>query len=301
VSAPPRLHVVHRSTARDNAKPRPVWYDKSVCLLSLVRAARACDRLGEVVLLNVDDAPMPPDRLALQRELGRVETVPATGMGATYRRCLEVATGSGWADDDLVYLAEDDYLLLPHALSALVAAADALPAHYLALYAAVLGEEPNGTDLPPELRLPPALSASTATEVDGVRWRRAVSSNLSVGARVATLREDLLLHRVAPSAGSWFDHFLSLAVQGQRPCTARQLLLPVQESPHLGRRARIAVWRAVLTAGALRRRRDPHVLVSAVPPLACHAETGYLAAGTDWAAVAADTRAWGAREGLGVW
>jgi len=296
-----RLHVVYRSTAGDNAKPRPPYYDKATCLLSFARAAGECSRLGDVVFLNVDDAPWPQARLDVMARLGRVERIADEGMGASYRRCLQIVSEASWPETDLVYLAEDDYLLDPSAFSGLLEAADALPdVHYFALYAAVLGEPPNGTDLPSELRVPSSLYESEPRAVSSGTWRRAVSSNLSTGARISALHRDRWMHAAAPRAGAWFDHFLALAVQGELPCTARQLLLPLAESPHLSRRLRISAWRALLTAGALAHRGRPHRLAAAVPPLACHLETGYLAAGRDWEQLASQTLAWARAAGLPV-
>lgn len=295
----PRLHVVYRSTAGDNSKPRPSYYDKTTCLLSTVRAAQECDRMGEIVFLNVRDAPMPAKRLSIMEQFGTVEEIPPLGMGFSYLRCLEIVERRGWPASDLVYLAEDDYLLEPSSFQALLQAADTcLDAHYFALYGAVLGEQPNGTALPDELRIPSSLAEPAPRLVDDVGWRRAVSSNLSTGVRVSALQRDRWMHALAPRAGAWFDHFLSLAVQGERPCTWRQLLLPVFESPRLGRRARISTWRAALTVGALCRRRRPHVLLAATPPLACHLESGHLGASREWDALADATRAWGRENGL---
>ena len=124
-----RLHVVYRSTGGENPKARPAYYSKLGSLRSLLRnVGTQREARGELAFL--DDGPVPDDRLeAIMASAGTVvETAAPRAAGRLYRRAIEEPQRRGWPDEDLVYLAEDDYLYRREALPALAAAAHELPA-----------------------------------------------------------------------------------------------------------------------------------------------------------------------------
>jgi hypothetical protein len=267
--------VIYRSVGPDNAKNRPPYHDKRSSLLSLLRALEAVDR-GDVTFLN--GGPMPEDRLALMRSAGRIEPRGARHMHESYWEALALAVRL--PDEDLALFAEDDHLYRADALAALLDAARALPGvDYFAPYGSTVTAMPNGEPLHPGLRVP-----RVREEVLAPGWCRGVSHTSSFAVRVGALRRDVRLHRVAPRCGGAWDHALGLAYQGLLPYGAGGLLEPLR-LPGLApsRRAKVVIWRGLLSALAFTRRSSRRLAV-ARPPLSTHAETGVIALGTDWAA-----------------
>jgi hypothetical protein len=282
-----RLHVVYRSTSKENRKPRPAYYSKRDCLLSLLRARAACPEAGALVFVN--DGELPEDRLGPMRSHGEVLAFPDLDMRRSYLGALDQVDRHGWADDDLVFLVEDDYLHREHALNELVAAARAIPgAHYFGTYGNVVGGP-----LQPDMRRPHGTPAGPDVVVGETRWRRGLSTTFTYGARIGALRRDMRMHRITPSLGGAFDHALPLAFQGWLPYRPRDLAEVLREDHTWSRRAKLLTWRCVLTGAALAQRlRTPHVLVVAEPQLSSHLEEGFIAPG-DWAAESAAASEWG--------
>ena len=280
---PLRLHVVYRSTGGENPKARPAYYSKLGSLRSLLRTWDACEARGELVFLN--DGPVPDDRLEAMASAGTVVELPRLGQQGSYRRAIEEPQRRGWPDEDLVYLAEDDYLYRREALPALAAAAHELPAvQYLAFAGTLRGVRP-GDDSRLDrlrLRLPPV-----ARETLAAGWARGLSCTSSYGVRPVALRRDLRIHDVALRAGGSWDHTISLAHQGLAPFASRQVVAPLHRDDTWERRAKIVTWRLALTGLALARRRAPHALALADPALATHVQEGWITEGTDWEAEAA--------------
>jgi hypothetical protein len=278
------LHVVYRATGKVNRKPRPPGFSKQRCLASFLHAWDGCPQHRDLVFLN--DGDVPADLRAAMEAAGRVVTRANMELHGSYWAAIGLAIGAGWDDDDLVYFAEDDYLFRPEAFTALVEAAAALPAvDYLALYAAVGLEMPNGHDLTPGLRRP-GLHGERLADAGGATWRRATSHTSSFAVRVPALRDDRTLHLLAPRCSAAWDHALCLTLQHRAPYGPLGLLRPLHERSGAtpGRRVRIVVWRLALTAEALLRRRR-RCIAAPRPSLATHMEPGLLALGTDWAAL----------------
>jgi hypothetical protein len=279
-----RLHVVYRSTDLGNAKPRPPFFSKHTSLRSFLRARAACELEGELVFVN--NGPIAAERLALMHAAGRVDAHDGLELHESYWAALAWTASRDWSPADLVYFAEDDYLYREDAFASLAAAARALPeADYLALYATVGEEMPNGELLHAGLRRPRFRRTTDAWRIGEHEWRAATSHTSSFAVRIGVLRADLPLHRLAPRcAGAW-DHALCLAYQGRAPYGPQQLAAVLGDARIPGpRRAKVLVRRASLVAAAARRRRAGRLLVAAVPALATHLEPGVMAVGTDWEA-----------------
>lgn len=270
------LHIIYRSVDAANRKPRPAGFSKLACLVSFMAACAACPELGELLFLN--NGPIAPELMALMSPAGQVVEREGLELHESYWAAIDLALGSGWADDDLVYFGEDDYLYRPEAFAGIAAAAALVPeASYLAPYATIGQTMPNGERLHDGLRRP-RVSAEPVAEAGGVSWHRALSHTSSFAVRVGALRADRALHRLAPRCGGAWDHSLALAYQGVLPYGPRRLVTGTPE----GRWAKTVVWRGALSAQAARRR--GRMLIAPRPALATHMEIGLLAAGTDWGA-----------------
>jgi hypothetical protein len=301
------LHVVYRSTGRENRKPRPPFYHKQVSLLSFLRTAEACETPVEIVFLN--DGPIPPERLQLMSAAGDISSVPlATELpgGARARHALRHGRGGGgpirsylealalvhergWPDDDLVYFVEDDYLHRPEALEDLLAAAEAVPqASYFA---------PSGSIIWPD---------TDGFVVGNRNWFTAESCTFTYAARISALKDDRLIHRIGVFAGNTFDRAICRTYQGIRPYQWNHMVgdlisgRPGPAEPFSARMKRISLQTVMnlfaIKVGVGRRQ----VLIVPEPAQAAHLELATLPPGIDWAAVAADTAEWAKRSGLQV-
>ena len=309
------LRILHRSYAGDGVKPRPPYFSKLLALVSLLRAADALPVPPELVFLN--DGPMPAERLRVMEAHGEVRTVRRGGSDAnSYREMLADEAARPGPDEDLVWLAEDDYLYADDALVRLVGAARALPAaDYLMLYGSRTADAARSTDR--QLVLLPEGGADgpgvPTTVVDGTTWFRIVSTTSTFGLRRRALREDLRLLRFAALTGGAWDNSSCRMVQGYRPFDATELradLLPFGHEP-------LARWPRSIARGVVRAvaqplsRRVPEArrtFMGSDPELAFHMEAGDAAphptsrrtAAVDWSAVAVASAEWGRARGIPV-
>ena len=287
-----RLHAIYRSVGVENRKPRPPGYSKPTCLRSFLRARAACPNSGELLFLN--DGPIPPDLVAAMQRAGEIVARAGLELHGSYWAAVDLALERDWADDDLVYFAEDDYLYRRQAFAWLWEAADRLPADtYLAPYGTVGDRMPNGEPLHPRLRLPES-PADRLTETDGIAWHRGLSHTSSFAVRVGVLRADRALHRVAPRCSGAWDHALALAYQGRPPYAPREHAEPLRDgAASRSRRAKLVVWRGALATFAVAQRRRRRLLAAPRPALTTHMEAGLMALGTDWDDEAEAARSWG--------
>lgn len=293
------LHVIYRSYGGENHKGRPDYYSKHLALRSFIRAVEHCTVPVEVIYLN--DGPIPAELLALMRATGEVVARAKLGNKGAVRAALALPRQRGWPDDDLVWLAEDDYLYRPEALSVLAAAPAVFPsADYFALYVSVTAHPAPGTEQPSFAPIPREWRDSEPRLVAGHTWQRALSTTGTYGATVRALSEDNRLLRVALWSGAGWDHTMCLLYQGFQPFPWPAVLRKARgaEAPrplNLFRRARfivIASIRAGLNLWQMVRRGPRRELVAVEPALVTHMETGWIAPGTDWTAVAAGSAAW---------
>ena len=293
-----RLYVVCRSVGSENAKNRPAFYSKSLALASLLRAVENVDIPTQIVFAN--DGPIPAERLALMRSAGEVLPVRCGSNRSSYRLVLRLPRARGWAPDDLVWFAEDDYLYTADALAGVVAAAEKLPeADYFTTYSRLRFATDATRRSPRFADQDRSDGDPDAVEIGGVRWYHAVSSTSTFGAWVHTLRADERLLRTVPFVGGAFDHATCLTYQGYRPFGLAELggepLEPggAPAARRVARAAALTGLRGTLNAVALARpERARRVLVAPDPDLATHLESSHLAPGTDWAAEARAVQEW---------
>jgi hypothetical protein len=294
------LRLVYRSYGGENWKNRPPFYSKRLALASFLRALEALVAVQEissdVEVLFVNDGPVPDELADLMRPAGKILQLPGVGMRRSYSFGVRLPELRGWADDDLVWYSEDDYLYHPDAFVRLVGAAEALPeADYFALY----GLRPE--ELPPGLapRLPRGWTPEPGTVVAGQQWRPLLSTASTFGARAGALKRDAGIFRfcMVPHRSMYRDHDTCVVVQGYEPHGyAEQLRNLAFLAPGSVRERVRGAWLApFLLATNLRshRRRDNRRLyLAARPCLAAHLEIGQLPPNRDWEQVAKDVEEW---------
>jgi hypothetical protein len=292
-----RIHVVYRSTGRENMKARPPFYSKLLSLLSFVRALEACERVDAVFL---NDGAIPGERLELMTSAGEVASVTEPsprfrqvlshsgeeGVTRSWLAALSVVEAREWPDDDLVYFVEDDYFHHPQALTRLFGVAVAFPlASYFGLYATI------------------DWAHTVPLHLDGSRWYTAESTTSTYAARIGALRADRWIHRLSFFAGGTPDRDACFAYQGMRPFRWSYLigdLLGNAPGPPgtLAGRVKRAGLQTAMNVLAIKSAFRRHVLIGPDPALATHLEIPFLASGVDWDALAAETVAWAREQGL---
>ena len=296
------LRLVYRSYGGENWKNRPSYYSKRMALLSFIRAAEAVAATGfGIDVIFVNDGPVPDPIQELQRGIGRIVELPQVGLRGSYVFGLRTPEILGWADDDLVWFSEDDYLYQAHALTNLVAAAAAMPAaDYFALYGFVYGQLPD-SQMPPR---PRGWQPAVAGTVEGVRWERILSTTSSFGGRAGALKADYGIFRfcMVPHKNMFRDHDTCVVVQGFEPhrysTLARSVVSPAGRSAkEWVRDTSLLPFLVATNLRAHRKLANRRLFVAAVPNLATHLESDKLAPGTAWDEVAAGVEAWAAERG----
>jgi hypothetical protein len=253
----------------------------------------------EIVYLN--DGPIPADILTLMTKTGEIIQKEGLHLSGSMRAALSLPIERGWAPNDLVWYAEDDYLYLPNAFEALVAASEICPeASYFGLYAQIGRKLPSGHPLE-ENRVPSTWSPTEPIYIRGHPWVRALSTTSTFGVRVKALLEDRRMMLVAMQTGGAWDHSICLMYQGYNPYDLSAMKEWLREAGP----TRSALFRAGVLAArlglngyhALRSRlpgMKAKVLISPDPALITHMESVHMATGTDWQRVADEVDASGA-------
>ena len=289
------IRLVYRSYGGENRKSRPVYYSKLLALASFVRAAEAAD----LSITFINDGPIPADRKALMARRGELVPIangPA-GMRTSYLTGLHQATERNWADDDVAYFCEDDYLHTIDAFATLTAAAEQLPqVAYFTLHGARKREP--AVDFPHGWRPQPDLTAAN------IGWSHIPSTTSTFGGRVGAVKQDMGIFRqcMRPFRRTFLDHETCLLYQGYPPYNLPEIFtgLPEHRSSGFASIAKTAVlvpFRVGMNVRALTRRSSPHLLYAPDRNLACHLENDVISPGVDWPTVASETREWAADVG----
>ncbi|MDO5629703.1 MAG: hypothetical protein Q4G43_15415 [Mobilicoccus sp.] len=298
------VRLIYRSYGGENLKSRPEWFSKLLCAASFARAA---GRAGvEVLWLN--DGPVPEDRMRLFTDFGEVQTIAGgpVGMRGSYVTALKLAVESDWADDDIVYFCEDDYLHTPDAVEVLHGLQARPEVSYLALHGGT-PDYANEFEFPGGFRYPQGWPVHEGFTVGGHDFVHGVSTTSTFGARVGALRADYGIFRQAmiPFRRRFLDHETCVVYQGQPPYRLHEHVTgpPRDFVPGVRGVLRAAVlvpFRVALTARSRQNARSPHWLFTASPNLAGHIEDDVLNPGRDWAALAEQTREWAEQHGYMV-
>jgi hypothetical protein len=288
------LHVLYRTHAGSNSKPRPSWYDRRTAWDSL-RASLA-EVPGATVTVVVDGS-LPPELTGVLGPQDRQVVVRGGHASSSFRRALGVAgqLAAQAHEETLFWFAEDDHLYRPEAMSSLLAAASAVPAaDYLALHTpddtAWHATHPSQPDRQvPELPGGP-VRAGAAT------WHRVPKTTSTFGVRASALRADRLLLDLGSRVGAPFDTATWHALQGLQPFPWRHVLADLDPAPSVRGVVKVAakpVMRAVfdVVSWQVDRRR---VLIAPAEDLAVHMELDQVADGSAWGDLA---RAVAARRG----
>ncbi|GAA0305914.1 hypothetical protein [Kineococcus aurantiacus] len=272
------LHVVYRSHGGENAKGRPAWYSKQLALASFLRAVEHAGEAVDVVFLN--DGPLPAARLDVMRAHGRVRAITGGSNRASYLAGLKLAVRSDWSDEDVVLLAEDDYLWRPDALASLLQAASRGRAEYFAPYGVGTHDDIEGRV--PEWRRPRTARGEQEVPGDVVRWVPHESTTSTFAVRVGALREDHKLLVLCCLSGGDFDHTSLLAVQGVPRFTVSDLVhhhegASANPAVKAARAAYLTFFRAAVDVASLRRPSKRRRLAAADPAVCTHMEDGWLA------------------------
>ena len=271
------LRVVYRSHGGENSKDRPDWYSKRLALDSFLGAVRTASEAGvEVDVVFLNDGPIPEERLAPMRAHGRVRAITGGSNRVSYLAGLRHATTSDWPDEDVVLLAEDDYLWRPDALVSLAGSVRRGLADYWAPYGVGTHDDIEGR------RRPRAGRGEAALPDDAVRWVRHESTTSTFAVRLEALRQDLPLLVVACFSGGDFDLTSCLAVQGIPRFHAVDIVRhhPGSSTSPVVRAVRfayLAVLRTAVDVASVRRPSRRRRLLAADPALCTHMELGWVA------------------------
>lgn len=279
-----RLQVRYRVSRHVNNKPRPPWFSRRVALASLLAALEPVRATHPVQISYIANRGVPDEVEDLVSGSGDVQSIEARSAPQAYRRMLDVVPGD-LGVDDLVWLAEDDYLYRPDALSALVEAAQALPhVDYFGLYTPDNSAWHAARRSQPDRRGP-----ARRFVVGGRTWVTAGASNATFGVRAGALREDARALQLCSLAGSGWDHACLCVVQGVAPYPARHLAADLP-SPSSTQGAVRYLAQPLLRGAvdvAARTRRHRRTWIATTEDLATHMESGYVSSDYDWSAYAA--------------
>jgi hypothetical protein len=285
-----RMRVVLRAHGGGNTKPRPDFFSKRLCALSILRAAENCAQRPHLVLLV--DGSVPDDFEGIPQQFDEVVEIEGGSTKGSYKAAIDFIADSSWSDDDFVFMCEDDYILLPHALEALRQADAELGSdRYLC------GYEPDNEEYFRTVRTQrtvPVPDAVVAT-VGDVSWKQIVSSTSTFAMRAEVLREDRLRHIAGAYSGSAFDHTVAMVLAGEQPYRWTSVFAELKSDKlsknqllYMFARPLMRVANNVLAASPRKR----HLLFCSTEPLMTHMELDFLAPGVDWPAEAKDVLSW---------
>lgn len=253
-----RLHVLYRLYPPESDKRRPAYHSKVLCLRSVVRALAEVP--GSRLVLLVDAKDLPAEYAAVLPPGTEVAFLGGIGNGRSYHAQMRWLRDA--ADDDLVYLSEDDYLYTRDAFASFVAAAAEMPeVDYFCLY-----DHPDRYTRDDDVPLPGPRQVWIG---GGRHWRWAESAAMSFGGRAGTFRADARVHARFAPRGSFRDNVVMRALR------------------YNDRR----FWRLMQGLRPYWWKRPRRRLASPMPSLSTHMDTDFMAPLVDWEAVAASVDA----------
>jgi hypothetical protein len=271
-----KFHVIYRTTGGENTKPRPVGYSKARALHSFCSSLEHVPTVGEVLFLV--DGPIGVQELSDLGGIGEVARLPGVGNASSYRHVLRLVHERPWDDDDIVYVAEDDYLYRPDALVMLVAAAEQIDrAAFFTPY-----DHPDYYEHPSALRFA-RTHRGDRWRVDGIEWRSVRSTTMTFGARIGALKRATLLHVLGSRGGYPHDFDIWSATQTwlYRARIARSMAYRRNPTSVAGPTISVGDGLRSIIGNPSRA-----LLVAPCAPLAAHMEQGLMPRGFDWCALA---------------
>jgi hypothetical protein len=298
-----RLHVLYRSYGGENDKNRPPYYSKRLSLQSFLRALSAAPGL-DVSFIN--NGPVPAELLELMQRTGApVLQIDLPTSRTSFRYAQRYVIDSDWADDDVVFFCEDDYLHTPESLAALDEAVHALPeVSYFLPYGSTRAYPLTSLEHFEECT-PKGWQDGTATDVDGQAWRPALAPTSTFAARVGAIRQDygIFVQSQLPYRNRYLDLEGGLVTQGYEPYLWSDLARGAVGRVPGGMAAKaravaLTPFKVAFNLRAHRRADRRRTMFVAEPNLITHLETEHLSPGPDWAGVASDTQRWFDEGGL---
>jgi hypothetical protein len=283
----PTFHILYRTTARENRKPRPPWYDKGVALASALRAANECDFSIEVHLLA--DGELSPE---ISERASAANLKQARINGGSNRRSflatLRYARGVSTSSDDFIWLSEDDYLYAPESFVRVQEAREKIrEADYFALYTP---DDFAWHNMHPSQ---PVRSIPYETWTLSADWARIISTTSTFGARASALFSDEWLLRLCVLAGGPFAPSCSMALQGVAPFSYLNIHRDLNWRPSIAG-TRNALFRPpmrlMVNVATLYQTWRRRLLVSPMEDLATHMEDGFISPARDWERLAGQIR-----------
>lgn len=244
--------IFYRTYSGENEAPRPGWYSKELCLKSILIAFEILNReIPSRFNLLFDGFVTPDDKWSqnIKKILGSVGTVkenPRRGnCGSVINSIHEAAQ---LQDDEVVVIAEDDYLWLPQSLIELYRSLTELPVDYSTPYDHPVRYQPNylgGADYPH--------TNNTIYITQTTHWRTQESTCMTFATTPKILREDM-------------EYFNKYKDNGKGRPEDREL------------------FREIQGLGSYRYKdlRHPRTLIGPMPSLATHAHLPWLAPCVDW-------------------
>ncbi len=100
------IHLVYRSSGRENTKPRPSSYTKCLALASFIRSVDRCHEVGNVVFVN--DGPIPRGTLEMMGGAGEILDRTGLNLTCSYREAITLPVTRGWPERRGVHLSPAD-------------------------------------------------------------------------------------------------------------------------------------------------------------------------------------------------
>jgi hypothetical protein len=281
------VHILYRTTARENQKGRPPWYDKGLAFASLLHAVNECGFPIEVHVLA--DGELAP---AISERTGSGDLKQVRISGGSNRRSflatLSYARELTTSSDDFIWLSEDDYLYAPDSFVRLHEARQKIPeADYFALYT------PDDFAWHDSHRSQPLRSIPDASWRLSVEWARIISTTSTFGARAGVLSSDEWLLRLCVLAGGPFAPSCSMALQGVVPFSWLNLYRDLNWQPSI-KHTRNALlrppMRLMVNVATLCQASRRRLLLSPVEDLATHMEDGFVSPARNWEQLAGEIR-----------
>lgn len=210
--------ILYRTHGGENKAPRPYWYTKELCLKSILLAKKLLDSECKTNFVIIHDGSMadnPEWSNTLNRlinDRGVIVEKPKKGNSIS---CLEtIHEAASLPSNEVVFIAEDDYLWLSTSLLATYHALTILPTDYITAYDHPVRYQPDyllGADYPHWY--------NTIHIANGYHWRTQESAPMTFGAKSGTFRDDVEYFerysdngKGSPADRKLFRHLQSLGV-----------------------------------------------------------------------------------------
>jgi len=237
------IHIFYRYCGRENNRPRPSFYNKRVCLQSLLGAF---ERVPKAHLTLISDSDIPNDIISLIK--GRAEIVQLSNVGVEHSFIQTLQEVPKRSKNELVYLVEDDYIHLPDALEKLVECYHEHFSDYITLFDDPLRYKLS-ENVPPDLPVSKELFVSKSHH-----WRVIESTTFTFAGNAKTIHEDI-------------DIF------------TYHTLRRIKEKKYVMDRES---WRQLQSLGDYSSKGRKRKLIGAIPSLATHCETTALSPTINW-------------------